>query len=319
MARPLHSRAGKIGHSSTQTGHSSLMLLWANALLALAVCALLAGAAVWLGRQPYFAIKHIQIQPAQAQHFDYVSPALVRATLAGSPDGVEMGNFFSADLARLRALFETVPWVRQAQVRRLWPDTLRVQLEEHQPLAVWNEDQMLNTWGEAFNANQGELADGVELVHLFGPPQSEARVVQRYAELLRWLEPLQLTVQQLRLNPRHAWSAQLASPALTQGLHLELGRDPLEDGEQAGKDPSQKGTDPAQEGIDPAQGFAASDRAAPMAFSRRIQRFVQAWPQVQARLNHVAKRQVLRADLRYPHGFAVTLSTPTRPSSTRTR
>jgi len=270
-----------------------LTLLCANLLALGAVCALLAGGAAWVSRQPYFSIKHVQIEPAQAATFEYVSPASVRATLADSPEGASLGDFFSTDLKQLRALFETVPWVRRAHVRRLWPDALRVQLEEHRPLALWNEDQMLNTWGEAFSANQGELADNLELAHLSGPAQSEALVVQRYAQLLDWLSPLGLNVQRLNLSSRHAWSVELTSSDLTHSLHLELGRE-------------ERGIDPPAKGIDPSQ------KEAPSFFTTRLQRFVQAWPQLNQRLNQPPKqpgaRQIRRADLRYPNGFAVTLA-----------
>jgi len=259
-----------------------LTLLCANLLALGAVCALLAGGAAWVSRQPYFSIKHVQIEPAQAATFEYVSPASVRATLAGSPEAGALGDFFSADLKQLRALFETVPWVRRAHVRRLWPDALRVQLEEHQPLALWNEDQMLNTWGEAFSANQGELADNLELAHLFGPANSEPLVVQRYAQLLDWLSPLGLHVQRLNLSSRHAWSVELTSSDLTHSLHLELGRE---------EDPRSNANSP---------------------FITRLQRFAQAWPQLNQRLNQHPQqpnaRQIRRADLRYPNGFAVTLA-----------
>src|SRR5690606_22158407 len=123
----------------------------ANSLALLAVLAMLVGVVVWVIQRPYFAIERIQIEPMQADTLNYVSTASVRATIAGRV----AGNFFTIDLDETRNLLETVPWVRHARIRRVWPDTLSVQLEEQQPLALWNEDQMINTWGEAFRANQG--------------------------------------------------------------------------------------------------------------------------------------------------------------------
>ena len=37
----------------------------------------------------------------------------------------------------IRDSFETVPWVRRAVVRRVWPDRLAVRLEEHRAVALW--------------------------------------------------------------------------------------------------------------------------------------------------------------------------------------
>jgi cell division protein FtsQ len=62
------------------------------------------------------------------------------------------GNFFTLDLARARAVFEKLPWVRKAYVRRQWPDRLEVALEEHVPLARWGNAALVNTHGEVFAA-----------------------------------------------------------------------------------------------------------------------------------------------------------------------
>lgn len=250
----------------------------ANMLALLAVSAMVVGAVAWVAQRPYFAITRIQIEPLQAETLHYVSPTTVKATIAGST----LGNFFSTDLDRVRELFETVPWVRQAQVRRVWPDMLSVQLEEQQPLALWNEDQMINTWGEAFRANQGELPDDAQLPHFFGPIDSERLVVQRYAELARWFAPLNLRVREVSLSPRYAWSVEMSD-----GMRLNLGRDP------------------AADVADP------HGRSGALPFATRIQRFVQAWPALTGRLD---ERVVRSADLRYANGFAVTLA----PVSTST-
>ena len=252
----------------------------ANMLAVLAVCALVVAAVWWVVQRPYFTLTHIQIEPVQAETLNYVSPTTVRATIAGR----ELGNFFSTDLDSVRQLFETVPWVRQVQVRRIWPNTLHVQIEEHQPLALWNEDQMINTWGEAFRANQGELADDAQLPHFFGPENSERLVVQRYAELARWFAPLSFRVSEVSLSPRYAWSVELAD-----GMRLNLGRDP------------------AADVADP------HGRSGALPFATRIQRFVQNWPTLAGRLDG---RAVSSADLRYANGFAVTL-TPVSTSTNR--
>ena len=36
------------------------------------------------------------------------------------------GNFFTLDLAEAKRVFESVPWVRQAVVSRVWPNRLTV-------------------------------------------------------------------------------------------------------------------------------------------------------------------------------------------------
>jgi cell division protein FtsQ len=254
----------------------------ANALALLAVGAMLLGVVGWVAHRPYFAISKIQIEPMQNESLDYVSPASVRATIAA---GQLRGNFFSIRLDQTRELLETVPWVRRANIRRVWPDTLRVQIEEQQPLALWNEDQMINTWGEAFTANQGELPDDALLPQLNGPVSSERLVVQRYAEIARWFAPLNLHVKEVTLSPRYAWEVKLS-----QGMELNLGRDP------------------AADMADP------HGRSGALPFAARIERFVQAWPTLMRRLDN---RVINRADLRYSNGFAITLAPVSPTPSTK--
>ena len=43
------------------------------------------------------------------------------------------GNFFAVDLAELRARLEQLPWVRQASVRRAWPDRVEVAPKLREP------------------------------------------------------------------------------------------------------------------------------------------------------------------------------------------
>lgn len=253
----------------------------ANTLALLAVFALLAGLVAWVAQRPYFAIKALEIEPAKADQFSYVSPATVQATIAGRIHG----NFFSISLDDTRRVIESVPWVRHASVRRVWPNTLAVTIEEQQPLALWNENQMINTWGEAFTANQGELPDNVAMPQLNGPDNSERLVVQRYAEIARWFAPLNLHVREVTLSPRYAWEVQLSD-----GMRLSLGRDP------------------AADAVDP------HGRSGALPFAARIERFVQVWPKLSDRLRG---RKIRTADLRYPNGFAITLASVSEKSSAK--
>jgi len=253
----------------------------ANALALAAVLALFAGVVVWVAQRPYFSISQIRIEPMHGGTLHYVSAASVQATIAGRV----VGNFFSINLDDTRRLFETVPWVRHARVQRVWPDTLLVQLEEQQALALWNENQMINTWGEAFSANRGELPDNAHLPQLNGPDSSEQLVVQRYAELMRWFAPLHVRVSQITLSPRYAWTV-----VLSDGLRLNLGRDP------------------AADAVDP------HGRSGALPFAARIERFVNAWPKLLARLGG---RRISTADLRYANGFAITLAPVSSTSTTK--
>lgn len=244
----------------------------ANTLAVLAVLTIVGSFLIWVARSPYFVVDTVKIEGVNNEALLYVTPDTVSATIAGSLKG----NFFSIDLDESRALFETAPWVRRAQVRRVWPNTLQVKIEEQQPLAYWNESDMINTWGEPFAANEAVIVDGTFLPQLRGPANSERLVVQRYAEVTQWLTPLGVSIQQLTLSPRYAWEV-----VLSDGIRLQLGRDPAAD-------------------IADLHGTSGA-----VDFAARLERFVQAWPLLHERLDG---RSIQTADLRYSNGFAISLA-----------
>lgn len=253
----------------------------ANSLALLAVAALLLGVVVWIAQRPYFSISKMHVAPAEEEtELQFVTASSLNEAIKGKL----RGNFFFIDLDEARRLIETAPWVRHARVQRVWPNALAVYIEEHQPLALWNENEMINTWGEAFSAYAGDLPEGARLPQLKGPEESERLVVQRYADVARWFAPLRLRVNELSLSPRYAWEV-----TLSDGMRLTLGRDP------------------AADIADP------HGRSGALPFSARIERFVEAWPRLAQTLNG---RAIAHADLRYPNGFAITLA-PVTPTSTK--
>jgi cell division protein FtsQ len=131
------------------------------------------------------------------------------------------GNFFTADLDRVREAFELVPWVRKAAVRREWPNGLIVAIEEHRPLGTWGEDgRLLSVHGEVFTANLAEAEEDGPLLAFSGPEGSGKDVLARYRELQEWLRPVGLEPQALALSQRYAWSMRTKN-----GISVELGRE----------------------------------------------------------------------------------------------
>jgi len=234
-------------------------LMNATAAVLFTACAvlLLAAACWWAVRHPLFALGGISVQGEVTHN----SAATLRANVAPQLSG----NFFTVDLRATRRAFEAVPWVRQAIVRREFPNRLRVALQEHQAVAYWGEDggsRLVNSYGEVFEANSGDV-DHEGLPRLGGPDGQSAQVLAMYRELTPLFEPLDLAVEQLQLSGRGSWQATLDSDAV-----LELG-----------------------------SGDAAE-------VLPRVQRFVQTLTQVASRYGR-RPDALLSADLRYGDGYAV--------------
>ncbi|MFN4003484.1 MAG: cell division protein FtsQ/DivIB [Hylemonella sp.] len=181
-------------------------LLLAFVLLALAALAR------WLAWHPVFAIRGITVV-GDVQH---VSVAMLRTQVLPKLQG----TFITVDLNEVRQAFEDVPWVRRAMVQREFPNRLRVVLQEHEAAAYWGEEgesTLLNTQGEVFEANPGEL-EQEDLPRLHGPRERSAQVLAMYRRLQPLFAARELPIDELALTRRGHWRVQLASGAV-----IELG------------------------------------------------------------------------------------------------
>lgn len=176
------------------------------------------------------------------------------------------GGFFTLDLDTARLAFERLPWVRQATVRRLWPNRLLVEIDEHIPLAAWNGQQILSMRGELFPVRPWDA-----LPRIHAPEGIERQVAMRLKEFQALLAPAGWRIASLQVSPRGAWRLALeaATPARSQSLaaagptprvSLELGRD---------------------------------------RHAERVKRFLTFYDAATARLGPLTQ-----IDLRYPNGFA---------------
>ena len=181
-------------------------------LLVLVVLLALAGARA-LGRWSVFDLQRITV----TGDIRHNSSATLRANVAPRISG----TFFSIDLVRTRAAFESVPWVRSAVVRREFPNRLQVVLQEHQPVALWGAEgdlRLLDSYGEVFEANTGEV-DQDNLPVLNGPDGQGPDVLAMYRALAPLFADMQLPLDQLTLSGGGSWTAHLAD-----GASIALGR-----------------------------------------------------------------------------------------------
>ncbi len=190
--------------SSPRLANLTANLLYAVALALIAY----AGSRVLFG-SPAFSLRTVVIGGVLGH--------VERSEIVAALQGRVTGTIFTVDLEAVRALFESVPWVRRAEVRRGWPDRLEVRVEEHVALARWGQgsERLVNTHGELFSGRVD-----APLPVFSGPAGSEGEVARRYAVFRELLAPLALEPRQVTLNSRFAWQLGLSS-----GLTVQLGRD----------------------------------------------------------------------------------------------
>lgn len=188
----------------------------ANVVFAASLAACLAAGAWWLSHRPLFIIQHIRVVAEPGHSLRHLESTAVDRAL-----GPEVsGNFFHINLDGVRLAFEALPWVRRATVRRVWPNALEVSIEEHRPLAFWNDQQLVNTFGEVYSASLGEADGAIGLPRFVGPAGTERLVADRHVEFGRQLAALGLRIERIELSDRQAWTLHLSD-----GAKVLLGRD----------------------------------------------------------------------------------------------
>ena len=244
-------------------------------LIALALLAAGAAALSRLAQQPRFQLKRVEVR-GDLRH---VTAASVRTALAGRL----RGNYFTMRLDDTRRLFESVPWVAQSSVRRVWPDRLAVTLTEHRALGVWEDGRLLSDRGELFVANPDEAEIYGQLPEFSGPVATAKEAARRFYELSAQFAALSLRIAAIDISDRRAWSLRLspdvqadARPA--NDIRVELGRD-----------------------------------AAAMPISERVAQVIAAYPLVVAQLGTAPGR----IDARYTNALAASLPSKPNPKSER--
>jgi cell division protein FtsQ len=186
-------------------------------LIYLAVALALLGAAVqWAARLPLFALRVVSVEG----EIERSSPVQLRNEAVPQL----RGNFFTLDLQAAREAFEALPGVRQAVLHRVFPNRLEVRLLEHHAAAIWagkedDEDRLVSTQGEIFEANVGDVEDE-GLPRFTGPDGSAPQMLQLYRRLQPVLQALdEGGIEAMKLSGRGSWRV-----VLDGGAAVELGR-----------------------------------------------------------------------------------------------
>jgi len=113
------------------------------------------------------------------------------------------------DLNRLQSQLQALPWVARVAVRRKWPGVLHVSLQEHVPVARWNEKALMTAQGLVFEPLQLPTMDGAPL--LKGVDSNSREVLQQFVRLQAELAELSFRVVTVQKSERGAWLLQLLS------------------------------------------------------------------------------------------------------------
>ncbi len=154
-------------------------------------------------------LKSVQVEG----RFDYVTSEQLKKMVAP----LLTGGFFHVDVDAIQAATESLPWVKETSVRRVWPDTVRIKVTEQIAFARWGKKSLLNAEGEVFTPALKAMPENLPV--LTGPQDSQTLLVQQLVSMNELLQPLGLSIKHMMLNERRSWQL-----TLDNGIDLVLGR-----------------------------------------------------------------------------------------------
>jgi len=168
----------------------------------------------WLQLPEHFPIRSVQVSGRML----YVDENRIRSKVSENINH----NFFMQDIGDIRTSLLQLPWVEDVYVRRVWPDTLRIEVREHQPFAVWEGGGLVNTRGKWFEADARDVKIGLPV--LSGPKSLVHEVAQQFSVYRRQFHQMGLSLQKVKVDKRRAWSL-----VVHDGFTVRLGRKNIAD------------------------------------------------------------------------------------------
>jgi len=130
----------------------------------------------------------------------------------------ELKGFFGQNVDVVREQIQSMPWIKGAVVRKIWPDRLSILVAEYHPIAYWNEDQFLSSDGAVFKLPVEKLKE-TNMPRLFGPDYKSAEVLEAWHKIFNELKSKNLTLKSVAIDERGSWEITLDNDIL-----LKLGR-----------------------------------------------------------------------------------------------
>jgi cell division protein FtsQ len=144
----------------------------------------------------------------------HVDPAAVRNAVLP-----QLGSgFFTTSVEQVGTAVESLPWVAEADVRREWPHTLRIDIVEEVPVARWGSDGLMDAHGKVFTRSEDKAYAAMPV--LFGRDDAARDVLAQYNTLAGLLAPRGIKIAALSVDPRGA-----ATVVLDDGIEVRLGRE----------------------------------------------------------------------------------------------
>ena len=178
-----------------QRRRAKFLLERKHGLFTLGFLFLLGCVAIWVWVPGRYPVQSVQVvgsheHTSREQLLQMVTPYLKR-------------GFFRVDVRDLRQHLLEWPWLSHVSVRRVWPETVRIELREYEPIARWNNTAVVDEKGHLIFAPLTEAEKHLPLLE--GPQAQWVSVWEHYRPIQKEVHKIGREVSQLSLAPWGSW------------------------------------------------------------------------------------------------------------------
>jgi cell division protein FtsQ len=128
------------------------------------------------------------------------------------------GNYLETTLGQVISEVESHPWIAAASARRVWPDTLLIEITEQRPVAIYNDTQYLGLSGDLFEPPKPV---NEPLPRLYGALSETMQVYSHYGVFSDRLSDFSKVIS---VSRGHDMGWQIT---LENGINVQLGRNDI--------------------------------------------------------------------------------------------
>jgi cell division protein FtsQ len=153
-------------------------------------------------RDIYFPIKNISIE-------SIIININKDDVFEKSKNYLDSKSFFNFKINILKKEIEKVSWVKSADIRRVYPGEIKIYIEEHIPIAIWNNESYMNNIGDIFFINNIKK----NLPILISNQSGNKIMFEYFSLLLKYIsdENFDIKIKKIEENDIRSLSAYLSS------------------------------------------------------------------------------------------------------------
>lgn len=165
VSRPANSNnrgasRARINRKPSGVNILSLLKLGAQFLLSVAFMTIIGYGIHWVAPKLNWPVEHVVLEG----DFRWLNQSALHKAITDNLDG----DLLSLDIKKLRQEIQQVPWVENAEISRVYPDSLIVRVREERPVAQWND--------QGYISSQGEFIESPVHAELSGLPRLSSRL-----------------------------------------------------------------------------------------------------------------------------------------------